>query len=114
MPGARGRSGGARRNAGRKPGVPNKVTLEREKELREAAGGKDLPLDFMLRVLRGEPVEITVMKDGRPTTETYHPTFEDRKWAAQMAGPYSHPRLNAVDATGDVNVRHEDALAELE
>ena len=111
MPGKKGRSGGARKGAGRPKGVPNKVTLEREKQLRAEAEGKDLPLDFMLRVLRGEPVEIRG-EDGK--VETYYPAFEDRKWAAQYAGPYSHPRLNAVDATGDVNVRHGQALDELE
>lgn len=38
----------------------------------------------------------------------------DKKWAAEKAAPYMHPRLAAVEHSGDVTVRHEDALNELD
>lgn len=78
--------GGYRAGAGRKPGSRNKTTIERQ--LRAAAGVKAalddglLPLDVMLRVMRGDEA-ITARQ------------FE----AAQAAAPYVHARLSAVDAT---------------
>ena len=106
--------GGKRPGAGRKPGVPNKVTLKREAELRQEAGDKDLALDFFYKLGRGEPIEITVIgDDGKPKTEIYYPTVEDRKWGMAQAAPYTHPKLNAIDFTGDVNHQHEDWLSKL-
>ena len=58
-------------------------------------GGHDL-VDFWLRVWRGEPIPMTVIKlrplrkDGKPykvpyyeVQVPYYPTMEDRKWAAE-------------------------------
>lgn len=85
MPG--GRPKGLPRTGGRQKGTPNKVTLERESVI--AASGLT-PLDYMLSVLRAE--------------ET---SPEDRKWAAQSAAPYVHPRLSSIEANlkGEVTVR---------
>ncbi len=55
-----------------------------------------LPLDFMLAVLRDVEAPI-----------------EDRKWAAYHAAPFCHARRSTVDHSGDVTIRHEDALEEL-
>lgn len=74
-------SGGKRPGAGRKQGVPNKVTLKREKEL--AAGGL-MPLDYMLRVLRDEEAPV-----------------DRRDWASEKAAPYCHPRLTSVEHKGE-------------
>lgn len=70
----------------------------RKRAAKAAAPAGDLtPLDFLLRTLRDE--------SAAP---------EDRKWAAQQALPYMHPRLSTVAHSGDVLLRHEDALDDLE
>ena len=51
-----------------------------------------LPLDYMLQVLR-DP-------EASPA---------ERKWAAEKAAPYVHPRLQTVEH-GGLEPRHEDAL----
>ena len=72
-------------NAGRKKGTPNKKTLERmaredaAKLLEAKALENDLPLDYMLRVMRDPAVE---------------PHRRDA--AAKAAAPYVHPTLAAV------------------
>ncbi len=74
------RSAGTPKTGGRRKGSRNKASLKREAEI--AASGLT-PLDFMLSLLRDEKREI-----------------EDRKWAAQHAAPYVHPKLQAVQHTG--------------
>ncbi|MGF1629621.1 MAG: hypothetical protein ACFCUT_09135 [Kiloniellaceae bacterium] len=54
------------------------------------------PLDYMLKVLR-DP-------EASPA---------ERKWAAEKAAPYLHPRLQTVEHAGEVTLRHEDALEAL-
>lgn len=54
------------------------------------------PLDYMLQVLR-DP-------EASPA---------ERKWAAEKAAPYIHPRLQTVEHGGEVILRHEDALEAL-
>ena len=54
------------------------------------------PLDFMLSMLRDPEASIA-----------------DRKWAAEKAAPYLHPRLQTVEHGGEVTLRHEDALKDL-
>jgi len=54
------------------------------------------PLDYMLQVLR-DP-------EASPA---------ERKWAAEKAAPYIHPRLQTVEHSG-LALRHEDALEDLE
>ncbi len=54
------------------------------------------PLDYMLQVLR-DP-------EASPA---------ERKWAAEKAAPYLHPRLQTVEHGGEVTLRHEDALEAL-
>ena len=81
-------------NRGRKPGARNRSTIERE--LRAASGvqlaldGGPLPLDILLRVMRGD--------DG----------ISDRQFAAAVAAaPYVHPKLatTTVNATVNRNAR---------
>ncbi|MGD1878941.1 MAG: hypothetical protein ACFB13_15745 [Kiloniellaceae bacterium] len=54
------------------------------------------PLDYMLQVLR-DP-------EASPA---------ERKWAAEKAAPYLHPRLQTVEHGGAVTLRHEDAIEDL-
>lgn len=86
--------GGRRPNAGRKPGSPNKATQRRQEEI--AASGVT-PLEFMLQRMRDPSVDAAQQ-------------FE----AAKAAAPYVHPRLAAVEHSGDMTVRHEEILGELE
>lgn len=79
--------GGARGGAGRKKGAPNKVTAEKRAEL-EASG--ELPLDYMLRVMR-------TAKDDRRCDDM-----------ARAAAPYLHPRLESVEHKGAVEFRRAD------
>ena len=78
---------GKKTGGGSRKGKPNKATLDREREI--AATGLT-PLDYMLTMLRN-----------------FDASAEDRKWAAQSAAPYVHPRLSQVDAnlTGTLDVR---------
>ncbi|HEY9539844.1 MAG TPA: hypothetical protein VIS03_19780 [Kiloniellaceae bacterium] len=62
-----------------------------------AADAALLPLDYMLQVLR-DP-------EASPA---------ERKWAAEKAAPYLHPRLQTVEHSGSAMLRHEDALEALE
>ncbi len=73
--------GGSRPNAGRKPGSPNKATAERQAEI-EASG--ITPLEYMLATLRDE-----------------NKSTEERMEAAKSAAPYVHPKLAAVELSGD-------------
>src|SRR6516165_3496593 len=72
-------------NAGRKKGTPNKKTLERmaredaAKLLFEKACANDLPLDYLIRLMR----------DSTQDTHT-------RLAAARSAAPYCHAQLAAV------------------
>jgi len=86
--------GGKRDNAGRKKGVPNKASAERQAEI--AASGIT-PLEYMLTVLRDETKPI-----------------ETRMDAAKAAAPFVHPKLAAVELSGGLSLNHEDALEELE
>ncbi len=79
--------GGARPGGGRPKGSPNKASIARQAEI--AATGLT-PLQFMLDRLRDETA-----------------SDEDRRWAAQNAAPYVHPKLSSVEANvkGTIDVR---------
>lgn len=72
---------------GRPKGSKAKADLKREAAIK--ATGLT-PLDYMLSKLRDETSSV-----------------EDRKWAAQSAAPYVHPRLSQIDArhSGQIDVR---------
>jgi hypothetical protein len=70
--------GGARSNAGRKPGS---LTTKTREVAEKAAEAGITPLEFMLSILRDE----TAGKAER---------FE----AAKQAAPYIHPKLSSVEA----------------
>jgi hypothetical protein len=91
---ARGSQPGERRG-GRQQGTPNKSTLVKAAEL--AAGG-ELPLDYMLRVMRDTAAE--------------YPRRDDM---AKAAAPYVHAKLAAIEHSGpeggpiQVNITGDDA-----
>jgi hypothetical protein len=70
--------GGKREGSGRKPGSVNK--LDQEARARVLESGEETPLDFLLRVMRGDEQE-----------------FIHRLDAAKAAAPYVHAKLSSVD-----------------
>ena len=82
--------GGARVGAGRKKGAA--TTRTREIADREMQAGLT-PLEYMLQVMRREPSPDLDDKDMLAAVAL---RFE----AAKAAAPYMHPRLAAVEVTG--------------
>src|SRR5262249_58459676 len=73
--------GGKRSGAGRKAGVPNKVTAEVQAAVAETG---ETPRDYMLRVMRDETVD-----------------HARRDAMAKAVAPYCHPHLTAVAVTDE-------------
>lgn len=88
--------GGRREGAGRKPGAPNKATQERQ---RQVAATGITPLDYMLEVMR-KPIPADVDPAVRVAMEAMR--FE----AAKAAAPYVHPRLSAMQHSGELVHKH--------
>ena len=76
--------GGARPGAGRKPGSKNKTTAE---IARKALEGGVTPLDVMLKAMRAADAQ----EDMESATKY-----------ANMAAPYCHPRLAAIDQNSNI------------
>lgn len=76
--------GGKREGAGRKRGSVTQATVYRQEMLAKAASEGLSPLEFMLGVLRNDAA-----------------SFDDRFEAAKAAAPYVHPRLAAVEHSGN-------------
>lgn len=83
--------GGARKGAGRKTGSATAKT--REIANRAAEEGVT-PLEFMLEVMRTSPPDGL---EGQALVQAMGLRFE----AAKAAAPYMHPRLAAVEVTGE-------------
>lgn len=83
--------GGARKGAGRKPGSATKRTREIADK---AAGDGITPLEYMLQVMRNDPPEGL---EGPQMLSAISLRFE----AAKAAAPYIHPKLSAVEVSGD-------------
>lgn len=100
--------GGRRVGAGRKKGATEMRTREVSNKL--AADGQIMPLEVMVRTMRA------LWGDAENTTDP----VEQRKLQvaacaiAEKAAPFHHPRLAAIEHSGGVTIRHEDALAALE
>lgn len=82
--------GGKRPGAGRKKGIPNKANAEREAAIRSSGL---TPLDYMLQTLRDPESD----KDSK-------------RWAAQAAAPFCHPKLANIEANISATLNHEDTL----
>ena len=72
--------GGARKGAGRKPGIPTKKTVELQRAVEESG---ITPLEYMLSVMRSV--------DTEP---------RERLAAAQSAAPYVHAKLASIELSG--------------
>lgn len=85
--------GGARPNAGRKPGALNKATAA-AREKAEAEG--IMPLDFMLKIMRDD-----------------ESTKAERMDMAKAAAPYVHARLSSIEAKADLAVEVTKVVREI-
>lgn len=85
-------SGGKREGAGRKPNTPNKASAAREARLAE---GGELPLDYMLAIMRDPDQPPAVRMD-----------------MAKAAAPYVHPRLSSVESKNETTVRYVARIPE--
>ena len=80
-----------RKTGGRQKGTANKKT----RELADKAAAQGItPLEYMLGILRAK-----------------RSTDELKRWAAEKAAPYIHPRLQSTTVTGDFN--HHNHTSEL-
>lgn len=94
---AESKRGGKRPGAGRKKGrvsIKTRAIQARTEAAIESVG--ETPLEYMLRVMR------TSNDDKRKDA------------MATAAAPYIHPRLTSIDGNLNVNLRHEQALDDLE
>ena len=82
--------GGARKGAGRKKGSKNRHSAE---IAQKAAAEGVTPLEFMLKVMRGEPPA-----GADPATIVSYRAMQFE--AAKASAPYMHPRLNAIEHSG--------------
>lgn len=87
------RSGGARKGSGRPKGALSKLTQE---NVTKAKAGGIMPLEYLLKVMRNSKA-----KPAR------------RDWAAEKAAPFLHPKIAAIEHSGNVQLTHEQALAQL-
>ena len=82
--------GGYRAGAGRPKGAVAKMTAE---AVIQAKATGELPHEFLLRIVRGEPI------DG------HTPTIEQRMSAAMSAAPYFAPKLAVMEQQIQTNIR---------
>lgn len=98
--------GGKRPGAGRKRGVPNRVTSDLRERL--LASGQS-PLEFLTAVYRSpEPVRADG-ESGIVFAVRYKQWMQDRLEAGKAVLPFYHPRLATVEVTGkdgDPEIRH--------
>ena len=87
--------GGARPGAGRKKNS-GRAARAAEHAIRVVAKSKKSPLEYLLHVM------------------THSPDENRRFEAAKAAAPYVHPRLQAIEHSGEIVSKHEQMLDELE
>ena len=88
-----GRPKGQPKTGGRGRGSKNKATAKREAQI--ARSGLT-PLAFLIKRMRDTKADMA-----------------ERIACAKAAAPYVHPKLEAIEHTGDVTISHEQAIKEL-
>src|SRR4051812_42802978 len=107
--------GGRREGAGRKRGLPNKVTAQRQAEV--AASGLT-PLEYLLEVMRAPKPQIKKDEEVAVFVARYVKWTDRALDAAKAAAPYVHPKLANIEHTGkgggpiDVSLHIHDATEE--
>ena len=88
-----------------------------EESRKRARDTGELPHEFLLRVARGEGIDIIEECDGVLTERTYYPNFTDRVECATSCANYFAPKLTAQqveDVTGTEELSDEDIARQLE
>lgn len=101
--------GGNRPGAGRKPGAPNKASIERQKKV--AATGIT-PLDYMLKVMRDAKADPGRRDDMAKAAAPYvHPKLANMQHSGRNGGPI--PFIDLTKLSGDDLARLEDIFGPL-
>lgn len=85
-------------------GATGRWAEESRKRARETG---ELPHEFLLRVARGEGIDLIEEREGQLIERTYYPNFTDRVEAATSCANYFAPKLTAQQ------VENIDGAAEL-
>lgn len=93
MSGARGKSGGARSNAGRKPGTQNKINEARKAE---AIAGGPLPLEVIMEQMRYWHEKAQQAKKKGAKEERIEALMDAALTRAKEAAPFIHPKLQSI------------------
>lgn len=81
-----------------KAGITKRTTSSRwaEESRKQARESGELPHEFLLRVARGEPIDIVELnEEGLRIAKIYYPTFSDRVECANACANYFAPKLTA-------------------
>lgn len=89
-----GDGGGRKPNAGRKKGVPNKISREDRAKARKSG---ILPLEIALDIMRKRHTKLETLRKTKGVTEGQIKDAEDLTLAAaEKAMPYLHHKLQAI------------------
>lgn len=98
--------GGKRSGAGRKKGVPNKVTGSLRERL--LASGPS-PLEFLVELYRAPEPKMRPKENPIVFATRYKQWASDRVEAGKAAAPFFHPKLQSIEVKnedGDSAQRH--------
>ena len=100
---------GRAKTGGRVRGAPNKVSAATRERIEEEAD----PIGFLVDVVNGEPIEVANPSDSSNTVTVY-PNYEQRQDAAKTLARKVLPDMKAVEHSGELDVRHENWLSNLD
>ncbi|MEO6067916.1 MAG: hypothetical protein ABIQ41_08050 [Gemmatimonadales bacterium] len=89
--------GGKRKGAGRKKGIPNKVTQDLRERL--LASGES-PLEFLTRMYRAPEPTIRFEESPLAFVARHNQWDHDRLEAAKSAAPFYHSKLSTIEHKG--------------
>src|SRR5687767_14875910 len=89
--------GGKRSGAGRKKGVPNRMTSTLRQRL--LASGPT-PLEFLVKIYRAPEPERQAGENAILFATRYKQWAHDRLEAAKAAAPFFHPKLQSIEIAG--------------
>ena len=104
-----GRPKGQPKSGGRQKGTANKVNATTRERIEKEAD----PIGFLVNIVNGEPIEVANPADSSATVTVY-PNYEQRQDAAKTLAKKVLPDMKAVEHSGELDVRHENWLANLD
>ncbi len=100
---------GRAKTGGRVRGAPNKITATTRERIEKEAD----PIGFLVNIVNGEPIEVANPADSSSTVTVY-PSYEQRQDAAKTLARKVLPDMKAVEHSGELDVRHENWLSNLD